>query len=105
MHELPTTSTSNMAYTGGTQRPDTKRGEITARREATDKLLHELNEEISGLNGTFAPVLRAVPAAASGGSNALPTSGVELVDFLEGVNDRLRYLMAEVRSLRDRCEL
>lgn len=78
---------------------------ITSCREVTEKYLHLLAEEISGLSGTFGPVLRSRPPQAENAPTEKAMSSCELVEFLNGINSRINYLVDEVRSLRDRCEL
>jgi hypothetical protein len=82
-----------------------KAGEITRNMELIDKLTSEIHEEVVGLNGTFANVLRpGMPHGAETQPSAKP-AGSGLGSALDKDVVRLREILGILRDVRSRCEL
>lgn len=79
-------------------------GSLGSAAAETQKLLHMLHEEISGLDQRLSPVLRPTPPEANGGGKAAP-SGSQLAELLTRFNAELTGAVQRIRSIHNRVDL
>lgn len=88
----------------GQSDPVDKQREIPTVLQQITKALHELREEVLGLNGTFGMVLRGqAPGAA--GTAPTPSYSTDVGNALHSILDEVDSITSEARSIRERCEL